>query len=181
MSKNNYKSKRRWKTIGKVVLVVLSIVLSLGTIAALTGSTFENPFKKERNDKNLLVVNETYIKTQNTGRGIEIDVKDDGRLTLKGKATSAITRTVQTLELQPGTYTISGVENPDVENFMLAVSYGTGDLAIAGLESATFTIAEAQTVTVQLIIGKDYKITFADKVIEPVLANGENAVDFWAE
>lgn len=168
--------KFKVKKVLKWVCVVLSVVATLTFINSST-----DIFKKELNPDNLIdVTAEGYIKSQNTARGVEIDVDDDGIIRLYGKSTSAGSVTVATVELQPGTYTLSGVSNPNIDEFGMRVQYGSGDVAFAGTESATFEIMATETVSVIIYWADDYNFNiFTNYKVTPVLVSGDKAGSFY--
>ncbi len=181
-SYNNYesnKTKRKAKGFLRTAGIVLTAaLLAAGIMSAV--SFAKDKLAKDRNEDNLITVDENYIKTHNTNRGVEVEVKEDGTIKLSGEATSDYVVTVATVNLKAGTYTISGLENPDVNKFYLYAAYGTGGSAIAGTSNATFTLTTDQTVTIRLswVDGMEFGKIF-DTKIQPVLVSGEVAGDFY--
>ena len=156
-------------------IVMLCAIVSVGAV------TLSGGINKELNPDNLIDINgEGYIKSQNTARGVEIDVDEDGIIKLSGKATSSGTVTVATVELQPGTYTLSGVENPNIDEFGMRLQYGSGDVAFADTQSATFEITAVETVSIIIYWADDYSFNmFTNKKVMPVLVSGKTAGSFY--
>lgn len=180
------KSKRGWRMVGICALCTCLAILGASLVGFISGGFSEkNPtnwFDKDRNPDNLLKVNDTYVKTHNTNRGIDVKVDKNGVIKMSGKATSASSFTVQTVTLSAGTYTISGLANPNIDEFsMYAIYSESGDRAYADTESATFTISEETSVQVVISWAKDYKISLANQTIKPVLVKGETAGEFYAK
>ena len=187
MSKrNSYDSARKSRKINnflKTVATVLVCITILGVAGAFVsgGLDIENPFKKDVNEKNLIKVDDYEISSGNTGKGIEIDVKEDGAIKVKGEATSSGTLTVATFLLEPGTYTFSGVNDPNRDQFGLVADFSNGQTPVyAGINPCTFTLTSAAEVTVSLFWGKDYKVSFANRMIYPTLVSGNTAGDFYS-
>ena len=177
-NKKKRNARRFWRT---AALILVSVLLSVFAVGAL-GGLENSPFEKELNPNNLIVVNDAYIKTQNTNRGVAIDVKEDGTIKLSGKATSDHNVTVTTMTLEPGVYTLSGLKNPDINKFYMYLTYGAGQ-AIAGTDSATFEIETTTDVSVVLAWVNEYEFTnfFVDTKVQPVLVKGESAGNFYAD
>jgi hypothetical protein len=174
-TRNGKKNSGKLISVLKVIgLVILCATVSLGSVA------ISKNFKHELNPNNLIKVDENYIKSQNTARGVEIDVDEDGVITLSGKATSAQTVTVATVELQPGKYVISGVNKPNIDEFGMRIMYGDGNVAFADTDSAKFEITKAETVTILLYWADDYDFgTVIKTKVEPVLVAGETAGEIY--
>lgn len=181
MSKNyNNNNKQRksggvWKMVGIIVASVLSTCILLSI-----GSFVKTAFEKEVNPNNLIKVDENYIKTQNTNRGVEIEVADDGTIELSGKATSDHVVTIATVSLEPGWYTLSGLESPDLNEFYLYGVYGVSGQAIAGMDSAVFEVTAPTDIVIKLSWTEDVSFNwFSDRKIQPVLVEGKVAGDFY--
>ena len=170
---NNEKVKKWLKRIGIILLAVVACV-SCASVAGL--------FDKELNDENLIDVNsESYIKSYNTALGVKVKVDDDGVIHLWGTATSSNIVNVATVELEAGTYYLSGVEKPDINDFGLRIVLANGTPVLANTDSACFTIENAETVTVQLYWADEYSFDVfdANRTVKPVLAKGDKAVSFF--
>ena len=169
---------------GKKILKVVGIVLLMAMLLCVGVFAFRGGFNdilgKDRNEKNLIQLDSGYIKTQNTNRGVEIDVNDNGVIKLSGKATSDYSVNVASVKLPAGTYTISGLDEPDVNRLWMYVKYSGGE-AIAGTEDATFTLNAEETVTVILSWAEDYNFNiFTENKICPVIVEGNTPGDFYA-
>ncbi len=172
---------KKFNKIIKYAAVFLVGVLVCGVLINVKDSS--NGFlSKERNPDNMIVFedNDTYIKTQDTNEGVEIDVDDNGVITLKGKATSGYELTVAQVTLEPGTYTISGCDNTS-SDFRMYVKYNVTDVAISGNEdNDTFTISEEQTVSVKITWKEDYNFgKLVGTKIKPVIVEGKEIGDFY--
>lgn len=169
------------KKILKIVGIVLASVMLLGFgVSAFGGGNFD-VFDREKNDKNLVKVDESYIKTHNTNRGVEIDVKDNGVIKLSGKATSDYSVKVASVKLAAGTYTISGLDEPDINEFWMYVQHSGGQ-AISGTDGATFTLNAEETVTIMLAWAEDYNFNlFNENTVRPVIVSGDEAGSFYAK
>ena len=158
----------------KNFLTVGAFVLALITCLMAVINVFGIDFKKEVNPDNLIVVGDAYIKDLDTNRGVKIDVKDDGTIKLRGKATSDYNVTVTSLTLKAGTYKFSGLKNPDLNEFYMYVSYGAGQ-AISGTDSATFTLDAETVVSVVLTWKNGYNFSnfFNVNTVRPELVKVE--------
>ncbi len=164
----------------KIVALVMVGFLLGGIFMNFTGTETKNPFKKELNENNLIEVDSTYIKTQDTNRGVKIKVADDGTIKLSGKATSDLVVTVATVSLEPGWYTLSGLESPDINKFYLYGVYGVSGQAISGTDSAVFEITEPTDIVIKLSWTEDVSFNiFTDNKIQPVLVEGKTAGAFY--
>ena len=180
MSKERtYKKKRGLRRALQIIGIILaSAALSTICLGAL-GGEITNPLEKDRNPDNLLVVDENYIESQNNNHGVEIDVAENGTIKLSGEATSDWSLKITELKLPAGTYTLSGMEDPNVDECYLYLNYGNSQ-AIAGTESATFTIDDEMTVSVNLSWKEGTKFNlFNYHKIQPVLVEGETAGSFY--
>lgn len=178
MARRSFKTKRTMNKIGKVLLIILAIGLGLGCISMFVANT------RERNPDNLIEVDDNYLVERNPGYGIDFDVDDDGVITVKGnKASGNIEAVIQTVELEAGTYTLSGIEKPDQGKMTLTAQWGSGEVCYAGLFQAngTFTLTEKTTVTIVLNIMSDADIAYANKTIKPVLVEGDDVGDFYVK
>lgn len=179
MSKNRYSS--RGKRIGKLIALFLAGVL-LCTVLSVGIVSLSNSDKNVNSDNLIDVTADDYIRSQNTARGVEIDVKDDGVIKLSGKATSAHSVKVATVTLKPGTYTLSGVPDPEINKMGLRATYGDGIVCNAGTESATFTLTQEEMVTITLYWAEDYSFGWLNpnSTIKPVLVEGDKVGEFYA-
>lgn len=178
--RNNPKKKR--KLLGVLKIVALSLVaatlLGVGLFAFSGG--FADAFGKDRNKNNLITMDTTYIKTHNTNRGVEIDVDENGVIKLSGKATSDYSVKVASVKLAAGTYTISGLNEPDLNEFYMYVQHSGGQ-AISGTNGATFTLNAEETVTVYLEWADEYNFNLFNKsTVRPVIVEGKEAGSFYA-
>ncbi|MBE6576533.1 MAG: hypothetical protein E7653_00155 [Ruminococcaceae bacterium] len=163
----------------KILIILGAIILVAATI--LSVCSIFNLFPRERNEANLIdITAEDYIKTHNTARGVKVKVDDNGLIKLSGKATSANSVTVATVALKAGTYTLSGVSEPNIDEFGMRIMYGNGNIAMAGTDSATFTLAADETVSIILYWCEDYNFAFnSNSTVKPVLVEGETAGEFY--
>lgn len=176
MSKRRQNFKKKKMPVWAQVLVAILAIALLGGVATVA---FANGFLQERNEKNLLTVDDTYLKDTKLTNGIELDVTEDGAIHIKGDPSDNASVIIQEVKLAAGTYTISGIEKLDTNKVMLCVSYGNGNIAIAGDTSATFTLDAEETVSVELRFVKDAEIHYANRTIRPVLVEGDEPGDFY--
>lgn len=177
--KFNQKGKRTFKKIGAWLLGILCVALACAGVFALFGGSFG----RERNPDNLIEIGEDsgYIETHNTNRGVKVDVEDDGTIKLSGKATCDYSVKVATLVLDPGTYTISGLDSV-VDEFELYAQYGVDDLAISGTDNATFTLDQMQSVDIMISWSDEHNFhAFSGRTVRPVLVEGKTAGEFFAK
>ena len=179
--KHVFKSLLRW-----IALALVSATLAAVMVFAFGGLKFENPFNKDINPENLINVNTPgYIKSMQTGHGVEIEVDKYGVISLSGKATDNFSVTVATVTLDPGTYTISGIKDASsVDKFALRVNYSNGGVAFAGIDGKdSFTLVEAETVTVTLQWCEEYNfyIFNPNSKVEPVLVKGDTAGNMYLD
>lgn len=153
-SKSN-KTKRTAKTIALIlVTALLGAGLATGIGVASNGFETMKPtewFAEEANPDNLIKVDENYIATQDTNRGVKIKVNEDnGEIKLTGTATSAHQVTVQKVTLQPGKYQLSGMEKVNLDQCYLGVNVD-GTVYKAGVvDNDTFTIAAETEVAIYI-------------------------------
>lgn len=174
--------KSKLKKIGAWLLGILVVILACGGVFALFGGNLSfEAFEKTRNKHNLIEIgaDTNYIETMNTNRGVQVTVKEDGTIKLSGKATSSGNVKVTTLTLDSGTYTLSGLES-EIDEFQLYAQYGVGDLAIAGTDTATFTLSSRQTVDILISWSEDHVFNvFTGNTVRPVLVAGDKAGEFY--
>ncbi len=183
---NNYRNtprrKRSARKVWKVLGMAVAVLALLAVVVGLFGNSFSNPFEKDINPNNLIKVDKNYIRSQNTNHGVEIDVSDNGTIKLSGEATSDYNVKLATVELAKGTYTLSGLDEPNMDECFMYLNYGSSGRAISGTESATFTIDETMTVTIVLTWMEGCKFNiFNYYKIQPVLVKGEAAGSFYAD
>ena len=176
-SSQNFKSKRITRTIGIIAAVILGCTILTSTVGFMSdGFMDSNPLNwvsKELNENNLIKVDDYLIKDDDdldAGKGITGTVNDDGVIKLTGKADAENIYTVVELTLQPGTYTISGVDSSS--KYGIQVVYGS-QVAKSGTNSETFSITEAQTVAVQIYVAEDTVLFY--KSFKPCLVPGDEA------
>ena len=174
--RQNFKRKKKMPTWATILIGVLTLALLGGAITVCSAFGV----LQERNENNLLKVDDTYIKSQSLINGIELDVMEDGAIHIHGDPSNNATVIIQQVKLSAGTYTISGIEKLDTGKMMLCVVYGSGSSAIAGDSSATFTLTEEETVSVELHFVKDAEIHYANRIIRPVLVEGDEVGEFYA-
>lgn len=176
--RQNFKTRRTLNKIGKIALIILAVALCLGCVSMVVANV------RERNEDNLIKVDDNYLPERNPGYGIFFDVDDDGVIKVKGdKASGNVEAIIQTVELEAGTYTLSGIEKPDQGKMTLTAQWGAGEVCYAGLFEAngTFTLTEKTTVTIVLNIMADEDIAYANRTIKPVLVEGDDVGDFYAK
>ncbi len=178
-SNQNFKKKRTLRTIAICALLVIVSTISL-SVVGFASDGFQNKdvltwIKKDVNEENLIKADAYVIKDdQDDGKGIKARVSEDGVIKLTGRATSDNSFTVCTVELAPGTYTISGAKSGD--DFGLKV-VGPNLEAKSGTSSATFTLDTAQVVTVSIYVAQDTLLF--NKKITPTLVTGTKAGNFF--
>lgn len=158
MSKR-YSKSSKGKRLGKTIAMFLAgVLLCTGLVTAIGGLTsgFDNMnpttwFEKDANPDNLIKVDDNYIVTQNTNRGVKIKVNEkNGEIKLKGEATSAHEVTVQTVSLLPGTYKLSGMKDVNLDECYLGVEVD-GTRYLANVEGRdTFTVSVVTDVSVYI-------------------------------
>ena len=184
MSYNNrqdFKRKRKTSYAIKIIAAILAVALLCGVGVVL----FSNGFLQKRNDKNLIGPDsENYIKTQGTKYGVDVEVKEDGTIKLKGNPSGNIELVVDTVELEAGTYTLSAIKEPDLASVTLSAQWNVTNFCYAGFGDEvlddTFTLTEKTTVSVILSIQSEAEIAYANRTIRPVLVSGDTAGDFYA-
>ena len=82
---------------------------------------------------------------------------------------------IDTITLEPGTYTISGLKS-DKDKVSLKVVFGANEY-FAGLKNDTFKIESATSVQIVLSFAED--TVCVNKTVRPVLVVGEEAGDFY--
>ncbi len=169
------------RKIGKTILIIVATILCLGLVAGVGGALYEKVIA-ERNPDNLLKVDDTYIKSQKTNYGLEIDVDDNGVIKLEGNTSANEELVVQTVTLPAGTYTISGIEKPNIAKMTLAAKVD-GNSYYAGLSNDTFTLEAEKAVTIVINVqtgeGDEKTIDYVNRTIKPVLVKGEEIGDFY--
>ena len=178
MARKNFKTKRILNKVGKIALIVLAMALGLGCVSMFVAGT------REVNPDNLIKVDDNYLPERNPGYGVSFDVDDDGVIKINGNKTSGhVEAIIQTIELEAGTYTLSGIAKPDQGIMTLTARWGAGEFCYAGLykENGTFTLTEKTTVTIVLNIMADVDIPYANKTIKPVLVADDEPGDFYVK
>ena len=175
---NKNKVKRGWKTALKIIAIVAVVALLGGVAAMALGSL------RERNPDNLIKVDENYLKdVTSNGYGLSIDVDEDGTIHLKGETSKNEEYIVQTVTLPAGTYTISGLKESNLDKVALKAVWGEGNSAISGTDNATFTLdaeyAVQVVITIQGAEDGENVIDWTNKLIRPVIVEGETAGDFY--
>lgn len=174
MSRRQNFKKKKMPTWATILISVLTLALVGGaiTVASAFGVLHE------RNENNLLDPDKYVVKSGAIGNGVDLDVQKDGAILIKGDPSESNEVIIQELELEAGTYTISGIEKVDTNNLNLFVRYGD-NVAVAGLTSGTFALTETTTVSVVLSFGADVEIHYANKIIRPTLVKGAEAGEFY--
>ncbi len=154
MSKK-YSKNSKGKRVGKTIAMFLAgLLLGMGLVTAIGGLTSGydnmNPttwFEKEPNPDNLIKVDDNYIVTQDTNRGVKIKVNENnGEIKLTGTATSAHEVTVQTVSLKPGTYKLSGMKNVNLDKCYLGCVVNGVAYKANVADNDTFTVSEVTDV-----------------------------------
>ena len=182
-NKKKRRGKRFWSVLGGfLALLLCCTAVMTGISYATKGFTKTSWFDNTRNPDNLIVLDDSYIKTMDTNRGVEIDVKEDGTIKLSGEASSDYTVVVATVNLEPGKYTFSGMDDPVIPDCYLYLTYGVAGQAIAGTENATFELDSAQNVVIKLTWKEGTKFNWLNvNKIQPVLVEGTKSGSFYAE
>lgn len=171
---------KKFKKYFKIIALVLVGAVLGGALVSLTDVA--DNFKQERNEKNLIVVDETYVEDGTSDNGVNWKVSEDGTIKLYGEAGKAETIKVQTVSLDAGTYTYSvGQDKVNKSKFYSYVS-ANGEQYIAGTDSATFELAEEANVEIYICWYDD--VEFGDVIgttFRPVLVKGENAGEFYSK
>ena len=169
---STFKKRRLPRWANNLICVLAAVLICTGLYA------LDN---REVNPDNLIKVENYSIKTEKTKVGIDVDVKDDGRISLSGKATADYKAAVVTLQLNPGEYTLGGC-NSQIGEKGLVIEYN-GISHYAGVddedEGATFTITEDQgsvSATVYVFVDEDVRVL---QTIKPTLAKGDEEISFY--
>ena len=181
MSKSTFTKSRRLPLWVKLLLTSLATILAVTLLGSLTtGFTDWNAsswFDKEVNEENLIKVDDYLLKSKKPGNGLEFKVDDYGVIKVTGKASEEYVAEVTTLTLQADEYTIGGYES-NANSATLRVKLASGEIYVAGTESATFTVSQATTATVEIVIAKDVNFIVASTFC-PTLAVGDEEIDFF--
>lgn len=181
MSKSTFTKSRRLPLWVKLLLTSLATILAVTLLGIFsTGFTDWNVsswLDKEVNEENLIQVDDYLIKSKKLGNGLTIDVDEHGVIKVSGKASEDYTAEVAVVTLQPGTYTVGGFAS-DTNKAALQVRLATGEIAMSGVDGATFEVKEATSATVEIVIRKDTNF-IVSSTFRPTLATGEEAIDFF--
>ena len=175
-----YKTKRFFKT---VALILVGAILG-GSLLVVSGNATTPEFlQREKNEANLIEVNDSYLKEGTNDNGVNWKVDDDGTIRFFGKSSTDHSIIVAEVDLDAGKYTYSiGKDNVNKGDWCSYVLYGGSGEAVAGTDSATFEIAEAQTVKIVINWSKDYDFgTVLGTVVRPVLVSGASAGSFYVK
>ena len=167
---SKFKFSRKTNNIIKIVVCFLAGALFVGALGVIS------PFgEKDLNKDNLISVDNYIVEDEKTAIGVDIEVDEDtGVIKLSGKADSDYTVNVTQVELEAGTYTISGYDDSSKGRCYLSVLYDVDQIAMSGTKTATFTLEETQTVTVQIVIREDAVFNiFTASTFEPCLVLGK--------
>lgn len=173
---SNYKRKKFFKGLGIGVAIIAVLALVGGIVTVGMGSL------RERNPENLIKFDENYIRDTKTNYGLEVNVDDNGVIKLKGQTARNEELIVQTVTLPAGEYTISGIAKPNLAKMVLRATWGAGEEALAGLDSATFILEEETEVTVSIVINgslDDDAIELVNRTIKPVIVEGDTPGNFY--
>ena len=183
MSRYNRRRAPRWvRTFATVLVVVICCGVLGGLSDGFTNFDVATWFNKEVNPDNLLQYKLYDLEDTKTDYGVDIKVKDDGRITLSGTASGDVTELIQVVELEPGeTYTIGGCD-ADLGKYGIYVEVN-GVKHYAGSEDdatgATFTVADGAanvSASVYVFVKED---TWVLTTLKPTLAQGEKEIDFY--
>lgn len=158
-----------------IPLVILVVLLSIGCVLGLI-YVFNS--KRELNEDNLLSVDEYQIVDEKTTVGLTVDVKENGKIFIRGKASEDWEAVIQTLTLEEGTYTVGGC-NSNVGTYGIVVKKDGTPIAYSGTngtQGATFTVDSTGDYTVSIFVMEGATV-FRD--FAPTLASGKNAVSLY--
>ena len=173
-NKTNFKKKKQKSFAMKIVAAIFIIALLCGFITF----AFSNGFLRDRNEENLISL-EGYIVDQKDLYGIELDVKDDGVIKIKGDTKENVDFCINYLYLDPGTYTLSGIADPNLGSITLNARFND-EVAYAGDKTGTFTLSERTLVYIYLsIVECEEGISWVNRTIRPCLVEGNEAGDFY--
>ena len=169
--------KFKTKKFIKAICLILAGVLLCGAITAVVGS-----FDRELNEDNFIKVDDYIIDDQETDIGITIDVDEEtGIIKFSGKAEEDHTFVVSQVELEAGTYTISGFESTK-GRCVMSVLYDVDQLALSGAKTATFTLDKAEVVTVQIVVSEDADFNlFSASTFKPCIVEGKSEGSIYAD
>ena len=162
----------------KIICVAVAGILVGGAIASIG-----NVFDRELNEDNFIQVDDYVIEDEKTDIGLTIDVDEDtGVIKFSGKAEEDHTFIVSQVELKAGTYTISGYDDSSKGRCYLSVLYDIDQVAMSGAKTKTFTLAEDQTVTVQIVVSEDASFNFLTaRTFMPCIVEGESEGNIFAK
>ena len=167
--------KQKTKRTIKRIAIILAIAVCGGIFGAMAMNAMPS-LEKETNPDNLIKAENYLIKDgEDNGRGVKLTVKDDGTIKMTGKATSDDTFIIDELTLEPGTYTISGVDSK-LDGVGLKAVFGANE-HYAGLNSDTFVLESATTVQIVLYAAEDS--VSVSRTVRPVLVEGTAAGEFY--
>ena len=152
-------------------LIILSFFMSFVICSMAIISVYDIDFKKEPTPNNLLKVDSSYVKDQNTKTGVSVDVNGDGSITLSGKASCDYNLVVTNVTLSKGMYKITGLDHRNIDDFYLYVLYD-GTQYIADYHSSSFNIeSDEAVVTVGLYWrgGYNFDSIFNKNTVTPYL------------
>ena len=172
--------KFRFKKFIKTVALVLVGAMIGGALIGFTD--LGEKMMPQRNEDNLIEVNDSYIQEGTNNKGVSWKVADDGTVKLYGTASEADSIVIQSLELPAGTYTYSvGNDDVNVNKYYSYVSVN-GVEYIAGTSEDTFELVEDSTV--QVVICWLEETSFGEVLgttFRPMIVEGENAGEFFAK
>ena len=168
-----YKTKKFFKLICIGVACVL-----LG--AAVTGAI--GSFDRELNEDNFIKVDDYVIEDEKTDIGITIDVDEEtGVIKFSGKAEEAHTFLVTQVELEAGTYTVSGFES-EKGRCVMSVLFDVDQTAVSGSKNATFTLEKTEVVTVQILVSEDAEFNLLTaSTFKPCIVEGKVEGSIYAD
>lgn len=173
-----YKTKKFLKYVAIFVAGVL-----LSAFFAGIGGKSNSIFDKELNEDNLIKVENYVIENEKTDIGLDINVNEDtGVIKFSGIAERDYTAVVAQVELEAGTYTISGFDNSTKGRCYLGVLYDVDQIAMSGSKTQTFTLEQSQTVTVQIVVSKDANFNILTaSTFKPCLVSGDKVGSIYAD
>ena len=169
MSRRRGKSK---KTLAIVCAVVAGVLL-LG-IGTSLGSGL---VKRERNDKNLITLEDVVLETQTDKEsGLEVTVDENGAVKLKGEAKTDVELVYASVYLPIGTVKLTGAKHGAANTYYLGLVV---DGEVKRSDKDPIAITEPGTYDVVIVVkeGHDFGL-FADK-ITPVISGASTDVSFY--
>ncbi len=171
-------------TLGKTIAVVLVCILCCGFVMWMFGGFNEmsidnakDVFERELNENNLYTSECITITDRNDGNGIKLTVNENGSISIKGKADSAIEYDIAEVTLKAGKYTFTALDDASLKTAYVSLDLEGVDFN-ADFTGNTFTVVEDTTVTLTIHIAEGTEI---NATVYPVIVEGDEAGSYFAK